>query len=213
MAEVIVALDVLSAERALRLVDDLPDLRWVKVGSVLFVREGPAIVEALHARKLNVFLDLKWHDIPNTVAGAVQAAAESGVRLATVHALGGAEMIRAAVRSAGTMRLAAVTVLTSHPPAEDESVRLAMLAVEAGAGAVVTSAGEAAAIRRHVGPDPWIVVPGIRPRGAPEDDQRRTATAAQALAAGATHMVVGRPILRAEKPREVYSRLCEEASS
>lgn len=226
MADVVVALDVEGPDDALRLVDQLPDLEWVKLGPALYVRHGPALLTELRRRDLKVFLDLKWHDIPRTVAEAARAASAAGVALATVHALGGAEMIQAAAEGAGAMRLAAVTVLTSHSAASygqatrggagmaiaDEAVRLADLATGAGAGAVVASAHEAERIRAAVGPDPWIVVPGIRPHGTPADDQRRTATVGEAVRSGATHLVVGRPILRAENPGAVYSRLCEEAS-
>lgn len=225
MAEVIVALDVGSRVRALDLVEQLPEVRWVKVGSVLFVREGPDLIHELIERGLNVFLDLKWHDIPSTVAEAARAASEAGVALATIHALGGAQMIRAAVEAAGEMRLAAVTVLTSHGETsyaeatrgagrvsiDDEVVRLATLAIEAGAGAVVASPHEVHSLREAVGPDPWIVVPGIRVPGAAVDDQRRTADPATAVRHGASHLVVGRPILRDENPSRVYSQICQAA--
>ncbi len=226
MAEVIVALDLPTADDALRLVDQLPGLRWAKVGPVLFVREGPALVRELKARDIAVFLDLKWHDIPNTVAEAARQAAALEVDLATVHALGGRAMLEAAVKAAGAMRLAAVTVLTSHTPetyAEvvgkevasevlSEAVRLATLAVGAGVGALVTSPHEAAAVAEVAGPDRWLVVPGIRPAGSAADDQKRTATPREAVAAGATHLVVGRPVTRAERPAAVYQELCEAAS-
>jgi orotidine-5'-phosphate decarboxylase len=222
VAEVIVALDLESTEQALRLVDELGGLRWAKIGSVLFVRSGPRIVRELTSRGVQVFLDLKWHDIPNTVTAAVAAAAELGVALVTVHALGGRAMIQAAVRGAGSTRIAAVSILTSLTGAaywdtfdrspgdlSAEVVRLARLAVGAGAGAVVASPLEVAAVRSAVGLEPWIVVPGIRPPGAAADDQRRTATPREAAAAGATHLVVGRPITRAKNPRGVYQELCE----
>jgi orotidine-5'-phosphate decarboxylase len=226
VAEVIVALDLPTADDALRLVDQLPGLRWAKVGPVLFVREGPALVRELKARDIAVFLDLKWHDIPNTVAEAARQAAALEVDLATVHALGGRAMLEAAVKAAGAMRLAAVTVLTSHTPetyAEvvgkevasevlSEAVRLATLAVGAGVGALVTSPHEAAAVAEVAGPDRWLVVPGIRPAGSAADDQKRTATPREAVAAGATHLVVGRPVTRAERPAAVYQELCEAAS-
>ncbi|HEU4829399.1 MAG TPA: orotidine 5'-phosphate decarboxylase / HUMPS family protein, partial [Gemmatimonadales bacterium] len=116
MAELIVALDVESSEAAERLLDALPDARWVKVGSVLMGREGPALLARLRARGLSIFLDLKWHDIPNTVAGAVAAARDAGVAMATVHALGGVRMMEAAAKAAGEVALVGVTVLTSHDP-------------------------------------------------------------------------------------------------
>lgn len=226
MAELVVALDVDSNAEALRVVDQLPDLGWVKIGPVLFVREGPQLVRLLKQRGLRVFLDLKWHDIPNTVAGAVRAAGELGVDLATVHALGGEAMLMAArAACSNDMRLVAVTVLTSHSPREywttmgnsganevsGETVRLARLAMDAGVHGVVTSPLEIAAIREVLGAEPLIVVPGIRPAGSATDDQRRTADPASAVADGATHLVVGRPITRAENPAEVYQSIRRES--
>ncbi len=226
MAEVIVALDLPSGDEALRLVDALPGLRWAKVGPVLFVREGPALVRELKAQGIRVFLDLKWHDIPNTVAEAARQAAALDVDLASVHALGGHAMLEAATGAAGAMRLAAVTVLTSHTPESyaevvgreegaevlREVVRLARLAVGAGVGALVSSPHEVAALAEVAGPDRWLVVPGIRPAGSAAHDQKRAATPEEAVAAGATHLVVGRPITGAENPGAVYQELCEAVS-
>ncbi len=233
MAELIVALDVRSGSEAVRLADDLPGLSWVKLGPMLFIREGRALVEQFKQRGMQVFLDLKWHDIPNSVAEAARAAAEIGVDLATVHSLGGRAMIEAAVAASGDMRIAAVPILTSPPPPppsvpplssppsggghrggdlHQEVLRLASLATQSGARALVASALEVAAVRDAVGPDPWIVTPGIRPAGSPADDQQRTATPAAAVAAGSTHLVVGRPITRAENPREVYQSIREALS-
>ncbi len=224
MADRIVALDLGSADEALAMVDRLPDIEWAKVGPVLFVREGPAILRRLEQRNIKVFLDLKWYDIPTTVAGAAAVAADQGVDLATVHSLGGEEMLAAAVEASGAMKLVAVTVLTSYDPEAywntlgrdgvtelgPEVSRLAQLAVGAGVHGVVTSPLEVAAVRSAVGPDPWIVTPGIRPPEADADDQRRTADPASAVRAGATHLVVGRPITRAERPDEVYKRIRNE---
>jgi orotidine-5'-phosphate decarboxylase len=226
VAEVVVALDTATAPEALALVDRLPGLRWAKLGPVLFVPEGPTLVRELKSRGVSVFLDLKWHDIPTTVAGAARAAAALGVDLASVHALGGRAMLQAAVEACGAMRLAAVTVLTSHEPAEyretvgssgsgglaPEVVRLARLALGAGVHAIVTSPLEVEAVRQVSGPERWVVVPGIRPAGSAEDDQRRAAEPAAAVRAGATHLVVGRPITRADDPQAVYQSLCEAAS-
>ncbi len=225
MAELIVALDVSSATEAYRLADALPDLRWVKIGPVLFVRDGPGVVSEFRARGVRVFLDLKWHDIPDVVAGAARSAESLGVDLATVHALGGRVMIAAAVQAARALRVAAVSVLTSHDAAgywealgreagalSGEVVRLARLAVAAGAGAVVSSPLEVEAVREAVGPSPWIVVPGIRLVGAAAHDQRRVAEPADAARAGATHLVVGRPITQADSPGAVYQRICEAIS-
>lgn len=228
MAELILALDVPGRDEAERLLDRLPGLRWVKVGPVLFLRGGPDLVRGLKGRGLRVFLDLKWHDIPNTVAAAVEGARELGVDLATVHALGGRDMLQAAVAASGSLRLAAVSVLTSHgaegywsslgrPRAGDglpaEVARLTGVALECGIGAVVASPQEIDVVRRAaVGRDVWIVTPGIRPAGSDPDDQRRTADPATAVRAGATHLVVGRPITRAIDPQAVYDVICQELS-
>lgn len=226
MADVVVALDLPSARDALRLVDRLPGLRWAKIGPTLFVQSGPELIRELRARGTRVFLDLKWHDIPHQVSGAVAAAADAGVDLATVHALGGAEMMRAAAAAAGSLRLVAVTVLTSHA-ADDyaaamgragdtnlgsEAARLARLAMGAGLHGVVTSPFEIAAVKAVVGSQGWLVVPGIRPAGTAPEDQRRTADPEAAVRAGATHLVVGRPITQSSDPSSVYQRICEVAA-
>lgn len=225
MAEVIVALDVPEPRVATAFLDAVPRLEWVKVGPTLFLTGGPELIRDLKGRGLRVFLDLKWHDIPHQVVGAVRAAAGLGVDLATVHALGGREMLRAAVAEAGGMRLAAVSVLTSHSPAGygaavgrgdavdlgAEVERLVSEAVAAGVGAVVCSADEARRVRGIAPPGTWLVVPGIRMGAVGSDDQARTADPAAAVRAGATHLVVGRPIVRAENPERVYAQLCELA--
>jgi len=210
-----VALDLPSAREALRLVDaGGPAGTWYKVGPVLYVREGPAIVRELLARGKWVFLDLKWHDIPNTVAGAVAAAADLGVHLATVHLAGGPAMLEAAARARGTaLRLAGVGVLTSLDAAGygavvgravattlAEQQRLAALVVEAGLDAMVCSASEAPAIRAAIGADRMVVVPGIRRSGEPVGDQARAAAPGEAVRAGADLLVVGRPITAAADP-------------
>ncbi len=223
MAEIIVALDLPSTRHALDLVDSIPGLSWVKVGPTLFLDGGPAVVRHLKDRGLKVFLDLKWHDIPHQVVGATTSAAALGVDLATLHCLGGVEMMRSAAAAAGSMRLVGVTVLTSHSPDSygsavgrtgqvdlgSEVARLAGHATEAGLGGVVASPLEVSLVRSIVGPSAWIVVPGIRPAGATPDDQRRTAEPEAAVRAGATHLVVGRPITQAAEPRAVYHRLCD----
>ncbi|KPK06317.1 MAG: hypothetical protein AMS20_04940 [Gemmatimonas sp. SG8_28] len=226
MAEIILALDLESGEAAEAMVEQLPGLRWVKVGPMLFLRSGRELIARLKDRGLSVFLDLKWHDIPHSVAQAVRAADELGVDLATVHALGGAAMLQDAVRAASTVRLAAVTVLTSHSEADywdllgrssggrlrQEVARLAAMATGAGVHAVVASPFEVEDVRAVIGSERWIVTPGIRPAGAALDDQRRAADPAAAAAAGATHLVVGRPITRAESPRAVYEGMVEAVS-
>jgi orotidine-5'-phosphate decarboxylase len=220
VSEVIIALDLPGAD-ALRLLDRIPEVRWVKVGPILFTHEGPAFVADLVGRGLQVFLDLKWHDIPNTVAGAVESARALGVTMATVHALGGRGMMEAAARAAGgQLGLVGVTVLTSHTPATyagavgrsgvvllDEVIRLAGEALDSGLRGVVCSPREVAAVRAAVGPEAWTVVPGIRRAGDATGDQVRTATPAEAVLAGASHLVVGRPILQATDPRAVYLEL------
>lgn len=225
MAEVVLALDLPSAAEAMRLLERLPGTPWVKVGSMLMTREGAPLVRVLVARGHRVFLDLKWHDIPNTVAGAVRAAREMGVAMATVHTLGGRTMMEAATEAAGgAVALVGVTVLTSHDEAsyglavgregvalDDEVARLADEAVAAGLAGVVCSPGEIEVVRRVLPEGARIVVPGIRSESDAAEDQVRVATAAAAAGAGATHLVVGRPILRDRDPAGVLARLTREA--
>jgi orotidine-5'-phosphate decarboxylase len=224
MAELVLALDLPRAADALRLVDQLPELRWVKLGPVLMTREGPDFLRELIERGLQVFLDLKWHDIPNTVSGAVTAAREIGVAMATVHTLGGRGMMEAAaVASAGELALVGVTVLTSHDQASysravgrsdvdlsREVERLALIAVEAGLNGVVCSAQEVSLLHRRLGPDRYLVVPGIRRASEPAGDQARVATAREAAANGATHLVIGRPVLDAPDPAAAFEELLKE---
>jgi len=225
MAEVIVALDLPAGSEALRLLDRLPEARWVKVGSILMTREGPDLIRVLIDRGLRVFLDLKWHDIPNTVAEAVTAARALGVAMATVHTLGGAAMMEAAAAAAGgRVGLVGVTVLTSHDSASyaravgraevdlaREVERQSAEAVRSGLAGVVCSPQEVALVRRRVGPEAFIVVPGIRGRADARGDQVRVATASDAVAAGATHLVVGRPVLHAADPSAAFRGFLEEA--
>jgi orotidine-5'-phosphate decarboxylase len=190
----------------------LAHVGMLKVGLELYVAEGPPAVRAAAALGRPVFLDLKLHDIPATVEGAARSAAATGAALLTVHASGGPEMIRAAVRGAGgRLRILAVTVLTSldaavldrvglSGPPEAAVVRLARLAVEAGAGGLVCSPLEVAAVRAAVGPGPLLVVPGVRPAGSAKGDQSRVATPAEAVRAGADVLVVGRPLRDAADP-------------
>ena len=220
MSEVIIALDLPGAD-ALRLLDRIPEARWVKVGSILFTREGPGFVAALVGRGLQVFLDLKWHDIPNTVAGAVESARALGVAMASVHTLGGRAMMEAAVQAAGgQLGLVGVTVLTSHSAATyagavgrsgvvllDEVSRLAGAALDSGLRGIVCSPREVATVRAAAGPEAWIVVPGIRRAGDAAGDQARIATPAEAVRAGATHLVVGRPVLEAPDARDAFLQI------
>lgn len=214
VTQLILALDTEDAKAAFAMLDKVGSAKWVKVGSILFVREGPEFVRTLVRRGFSVFLDLKWHDIPNTVSGAVLQARGMGVRMATVHTLGGAEMMAAAAKAAGEeVHLVGVTVLTSHTAASfgaatgrdvrdpaAEAIRLSRNALDAGLAGVVCSAQEARAVRSELGQDALIVVPGIRRPSDPSGDQRRTATPEEAVAAGATHLVVGRPVLTAPDP-------------
>lgn len=223
MAELIVALDLPSGREATALAGRLPGLAWVKIGSVLFAREGPSLIREFVARGVRVFLDLKWHDIPNIVASAVTAARELGVSMATVHTLGGRNMLAAAAQAAGgDMAVVGVTVLTSHDAGELEHVlgrgvpdvgfeaeRLARAALQAGLRGVVASGQELGLLREALGSNPWIVVPGIRAPGEPAGDQVRTIDAAEAVRRGATHLVVGRPITAARDPVAAYRRLVE----
>ena len=218
MAELILALDLPDRESALRLIGRIPSLRWVKVGSVLMTAEGPALVRELVGRVLSVFLDLKWHDIPNTVRGAVSAARGLGVRMVSVHLLGGPAMLRAAAEAGGDeMAVVGVTVLTSHDEAEyahttgrpsvrllDEVARLARLGMSAGLAGVVSSPLEVDRLRTGLGPGPLIVVPGIRRPSDDPGDQSRTATPAEAQRQGATHLVIGRPVVQATDPAAAF---------
>lgn len=212
----IVALDVSSATAARKIVAAVGDSAdTYKVGMQLYTAEGPAIVRELVSSGRRVFLDLKYHDIPNTVGAAVQEAAQLGVSMMTVHASGGGPMLRAAAQAAAAQAHAplvlAVTVLTSLDEGElntvgirgnivDQVLRLAALALTSGCKGVVASAHEAAALRQELGQDFAIVTPGVRPAGSGRDDQARVVTPAEAIAAGATHIVVGRPITEAADP-------------
>jgi orotidine-5'-phosphate decarboxylase len=193
-----------------------------KVGLQLFTAEGPGLVRELVASGRKVFLDLKLHDIPNTVGHAVQSAAKLGVHMLTVHASGGAAMLHAAAEaSAGRINLLAVTVLTSLSADDlhqigvpdqvtDQALRMAALARSAGCQGIVTSPRELVALRKLLGEDFTIVTPGIRPVGADANDQQRTATPAQAISSGASHIVVGRPITHAPDPVQAAQAIMAE---
>lgn len=219
----IVALDVSSAREARELVTTIGDAAGLyKVGLQLFTAEGPGLVRELVGAGHRIFLDLKLHDIPNTVGHAVKSAAELGVSMLTVHAAGGPAMLKAAVDAAGDrLTLLAVTVLTSMNDEElpqigvegrvlDQVLRLGELARTAGCGGVVASARESAQVRKALGEGFAIVNPGVRPAGAELNDQRRVATPAEAIRAGATYLVVGRPITQAADPNRAAREIIEE---
>jgi orotidine-5'-phosphate decarboxylase len=219
-APIAVALDAPDAETAARWAQAVtPHVAVVKVGLELFCRTGPSIVDSVRGGSgADLFLDLKLHDIPNTVAGAARAVARLKPRYLSVHASGGGDMVRAAVDSAEGVTIAAVTVLTSMSddvldavgvsgPSIDAVRRLAALAVGAGAGAVVCSPREVAAVRSEVGPDVVLITPGVRPAGAAAQDQARIATPETALADGADLLVIGRPITGAADPGAAAARI------
>jgi len=219
----IIALDYPSLDTALRMADQLDPARCrVKVGKELFTRSGPEVLDALHGRGFEVFLDLKFHDIPHTVAGAVQAAAELGVWMVNVHAGGGRRMMAAARECLDAQgyatRLIAVTVLTSMADDDlaevgvdasvaDQVERLALLARDSRMDGVVCSARESSRLRNLCGDDFLKVTPGIRPAFSAPEDQRRIMTPREAMASGSTHLVVGRPVTRAEDPMAVLAAI------
>jgi orotidine-5'-phosphate decarboxylase len=227
----IVALDFGSADDALALARRLGDsCRFYKVGSELFTAAGPSVVHALLEDGADVFLDLKFHDIPNTVAGSVRSAATLGVRLLTVHASGGAAVLRAAQEAAsaagGRCNLLAVTVLTSFDEAalaatwgresvevEREVVRLAGDAAATGLHGVVCSGAEAAAVRATYGDRLALLVPGIRLAGGSSHDQRRVMTPAAAQAAGARYLILGRAVTAAADPRRAMATVLAELAT
>ena len=225
--QLIVALDYPDRSSAEAMAEHLdPETCALKVGFELFVTAGPGLVEALQKHGFRVFLDLKFHDIPNTVAGACRAAARLGVWIVNLHASGGLEMMQAAREAVREVRpetrLIAVTVLTSSDAAtlrgigidcspEEQVLRLADLAVaQAGLDGLVCSALEAPALRQRLGEAPWLVTPGIRPGGGGGDDQKRVMTARAAFENGASHIVVGRPITRAEDPAAAAAAILRE---
>ena len=225
----IVALDVPTAAQARDLARQLSGIcRWVKVGLELYLAAGSAIVEELASQGLSVFLDLKFHDIPNTVAGAVRSAASMGASLLTVHAAGGPVMLAAAAEAAASTvnspRLLAVTVLTSMDAAQlaaigvdaspaDQVLRLARMAQASGINGLVCSAEEIRLLRQELGLAMHLVIPGIRPAGSEVGDQKRISTPADAIRAGANALVVGRPITKASNPAQAAEAILKEIAS
>lgn len=224
---IIVALDFPSESETMQLVDRLePSLCRLKVGKELFTRCGPSLVRKLVDKNFDVFLDLKYHDIPNTVAKACAAAADLGVWMLNVHALGGEKMMQAAreaMSADDSPLLIAVTWLTSSGQAELDALgipstpeqmvsRLAQMTRDAGLDGVVCSAQEAPMLREQLGDDFYLVTPGIRLSGSKQDDQNRVVTPQKAIADGASYLVIGRPITQAEDPCEVL-RLINQSTS
>jgi len=225
----IVALDVSSAAAARKIVAAVGEsASTYKVGMQLYTAEGPQLVRDLVGSGRRVFLDLKYHDIPNTVASAVKEAAALGVNMLTVHAGGGSKMLCAAAEAArqanSQLVVLAVTVLTSldedelHSVGvpsgmEDQVLRLASLALSAGCKGIVSSAREAPALRRSLGAEFALVTPGVRPAGGDAQDQARVVTPAQAIAAGASHIVVGRPITGAVDPAAAAEAILSELAT
>jgi len=222
-AKTILALDVKDLKTAGRFVEKLhPRINIFKIGPVLFTAYGPKAVELVLKKGAEVFLDLKFHDIPNTVANAVRQAARLKVKMLTLHTCGGAEMLEraaeAAKEEAAKLKikkpiLLGITVLTSDRSVKNtklEVARRAKLAKKAGLDGVVCSVHEAKAVRKACGKDFIIVTPGIRPKGVDAGDQKRVATAQDAIAAGADYIVVGRPILEAKNPLQAAKGIIDE---
>jgi orotidine-5'-phosphate decarboxylase len=224
--KIIIALDVPDTDGALRLIDSLEEVpSIVKIGLELFTSQGPSVVKAVQSRGSQVFLDLKFHDIPNTVAHAVKSAAGLGVAMTTLHASGAPVMLEAAAKAASgsDLLILAVTVLTSMDSSQlsstgigveprEQVLRLAGLASAAEIGGVVCSPLEIAVIRETHGEKLRIVTPGVRPIWASAGDQKRVMTPSEAVKAGSDWLVIGRPITAAESPKEAYAKVVEELS-
>jgi orotidine-5'-phosphate decarboxylase len=223
---VIVPLDVADLERAIALIDQFPQVTFWKVGLELFTSTGPQIIEVLKSRQKRIFLDLKFHDIPNTVAGACRSAAKYGVDLLTVHATNGSDALKAAVEAVKTAdqppKLIAITLLTSissrqlafelKNPLElpEYALQMALLAQESGLDGAVCSPQEVEQLRHTCGEDFLLVCPGVRPTWAEKGDQKRSLTPSQAIQAGANYLVIGRPITAAPDPVIAWQKIIEE---
>ena len=228
-SRIIVPLDFNTAEQALGLVEKLqPDLCQLKIGQELFTKAGPVLVEKLIAKGFDIFLDLKFHDIPTTVAKACAVAADLGVWMVNVHASGGTEMMSLAreeiEKKSHHPLLIGVTILTSmnqealielgiQCSIEEQVMRLAQLASDAGLDGVVCSAHEVKILRDNLGEEFKLVTPGIRPGGSNKDDQKRVMTPGQAINAGSDYLVIGRPITQAADPAQVLKEISEEISA
>lgn len=231
---IIVPLDVPTEAKAIALVEQLPQVRWWKVGLELFVGTGPSILQSLKNRQKQIFLDLKLHDIPNTMAGATREAAAYGVDLLTVHATAGRSALKAASIAAvdGSQetgcppaKLIAITLLTSLTsrdlafdlkiPLElpEYALQMALLAQETGLNGAVCSPQEVEQLRQTCGDDFLLVCPGVRPKWAEAGDQRRSMTPSDAIKAGADYLVIGRPITAATDPVEAWQRICDELAT
>lgn len=226
--ELILALDVPTRKEASAILDKIGgSLDWVKIGLQLFTMYGPSIVEDMHKRGYKVFLDLKLHDIPNTVAKAVASICELPVDLTTLHVMGGTEMLTAAnetrLKLKPSLNLLGVTVLTSHDRAsiaaigiddstEEQVLRLARLGLESGLQGLVCAPLELDSLRETLGSECILVTPGIRPSGADMNDQKRATTPAIAAQQGSNYIVVGRPILNADAPQDVIKSIQQELS-
>ena len=232
--QIIVPLDVPSQEDAIALLDKLPDVSFWKVGLELFVSSGPAILTILKEREKRIFLDLKFHDIPNTMAGACRAAARYGVDLITIHATAGKDALKAAQEAVEegaiasgqpTPNLIAITLLTSlnsrqlafelKIPLElpEYALSMALLAQEMGLAGAVCSPVEVAQLRHSCGNDFLLVCPGVRPQWAQGGDQKRSLSPGAALKAGANYLVIGRPITTADDPVAAFARICDEIAT
>jgi orotidine-5'-phosphate decarboxylase len=227
--QIIVPLDVPTVAEALALVDYLPEVSFWKVGLELFVSAGPVILNHLQEREKRIFLDLKFHDIPNTVAGACRCASQYQVDLLTIHATAGRQALQAAKeavqQSNSKTKLLAISLLTSINSRElafdlkiplelpEYALQMALLAKESGIDGAVCSPREVAQLRSVCGDDFLLVCPGVRPQGTETGDQRRVMTPAEALKAGANYLVIGRPITQARDPAGAWLKICQELAS
>lgn len=226
---IIVPLDVPNSQQAIALLDKLPQVSFWKVGLELFVSDGPEIIRVLKERKKRIFLDLKFNDIPNTVAGACRSATKYQVDLLTVHASAGRQALKDAVTAVAIApqppQIVAITLLTSfnsrdlafdlHIPLElsEYALNMALMAQESGCQGAVCSPQEVANLRRVCGQSFTLICPGVRPQWASMGDQRRTLTPKEAFEAGANYLVIGRPITAAVDPSAAWEKICEEVSS